>query len=248
MRVRRLAGPEQLLAVRDDDFARAHLGSHRVASCWALGERTVGWVTASRRFAGGPHLSVLGPGEEAAELLTALAGDHGISSTTLPRGADGHLAACRLAPRHDWDWFLTRTPPPPQPLEPRVGWLPVEAGPEVVDLLRTWSPRHDAEPGEPTARRWAGARDDAGTLVAAVTHTEDVGGVPHLASVVTHGRHRGRGYGGAVTAWITRVLLAEGHPLVTLGMYADNDVARRLYLRLGFADTHHLTSGRLQAG
>jgi predicted GNAT family acetyltransferase len=32
---------------------------------------------------------------------------------------------------------------------------------------------------------------------------------------------------------------------VTLGMYSDNDVARRVYGRLGFACAHELTSGRL---
>ena len=41
------------------------------------------------------------------------------------------------------------------------------------------------------------------------------------------------------------VMRAEGTGWVTLGMYSDNDAARRLYRRLGFANDHHFTSGRL---
>ena len=49
----------------------------------------------------------------------------------------------------------------------------------------------------------------------------------------------------AVTAWITRELLATGSDWVTLGMYSDNEVARRLYHRLGFRCDHYFTSGPL---
>ncbi len=70
-------------------------------------------------------------------------------------------------------------------------------------------------------------------------------GCPHLASIVTHGDHRGSGLGAAVTAWLTRRLLDAGSGVVTLGMYSDNDGARRVYRRLGFACAHELTSGRL---
>jgi RimJ/RimL family protein N-acetyltransferase len=49
-----------------------------------------------------------------------------------------------------------------------------------------------------------------------------------------------------VTAWVTRRLLEEGSPRVTLGMYSDNEVARRVYLRLGYEVVHRFTSGRLR--
>ena len=67
-------------------------------------------------------------------------------------------------------------------------------------------------------------------------------GVPHLASIATHPSARGRGLGALVTAALTRRLLDEGAPVVTLGMYADNDVARRMYLRLGFRCDHRWSS------
>ena len=49
----------------------------------------------------------------------------------------------------------------------------------------------------------------------------------------------GAGAGGCV---LTRRLLDEGAPVVTLGMYADNDVARRMNLRLGFRCDHRWSS------
>jgi predicted GNAT family acetyltransferase len=62
---------------------------------------------------------------------------------------------------------------------------------------------------------------------------------------VTHGERRGQGLGAAVTGWLTRTLLDEGTGWVTLAMYSDNDVARRMYRRLGYANDHLFTSGRL---
>jgi predicted GNAT family acetyltransferase len=70
-----------------------------------------------------------------------------------------------------------------------------------------------------------------------------VRGVPHLASIATAAAVRGQGLGAAVTAWLTRALLAQ-HGRVTLGMYADNEVARRMYRALGYRDTHLFSSGR----
>ncbi len=240
----RLAGVAELLDRHGDDFARAEADPDRVASAWALG-RAVGWVTASRRVPGRAHLVALGTPSDAATMLTALAGDQGISSATLPRDADARLPTFRLDPRNDWEWLVTRVAPPPQPGEDLVGWLPDDATAELPGLLAAWSPRHDVVPGDPGVRRWAGVRDRSGVLVAAAAHTEHRAGVPHLASVVTHGDHRGRGLGAAVCGWLTRTLLSEGSGWVTLGMYSDNDAARRMYRRLGYTGDHRFTSGRL---
>jgi len=136
--------------------------------------------------------------------------------------------------------------PPAQPGEDRVRWLGEPDHADITTLLRTHSGRHDAEPGQDHARRWCGVRDDAGSLVAVAAHTEFWTGVPFLASIATRSAQRGRGLGGSVTAWITRHLLDEGSPRVTLGMYSDNDVARRMYLRLGYQVVHRFTSGRLR--
>ena len=245
---RQLSGLDELLAVRSDDFARAVADPRTVGSWWAFSD-AVGWVSPSRRVPGRAHLTVLGRPATAAALLRALIDDHGISSVTLPRDSDAHLPTYRLDPRNDWEWFVTRAAPPTQPGEHAVDWLTQADDEEVRELLATWSPRHDVDPGDPDVRRWAGVRDrsnsSTGTLIAAAAFVEHVPGVPHLASVVTHGEHRGHGLGAAVTGWVTRTLLADGQDWVTLGMYSDNDVARRMYRRLGYANDHHFTSGRL---
>jgi predicted GNAT family acetyltransferase len=45
-----------------------------------------------------------------------------------------------------------------------------------------------------------------------------------------------------VTGAVTRDVLLGGAPVVTLGMYSDNEIARRMYLRLGFRCDHHWSS------
>ncbi len=105
---------------------------------------------------------------------------------------------------------------------------------------------HGGSDGSDDVRPWrseGGLR--TGRLLACAAHTEHAPDVPHLASIATQPDARGHGFGAAVTAWLTRTLLAEGHEVVTLGMYADNDVARRLYHRLGYRSDHAFTSGRL---
>ncbi|MGH3327318.1 MAG: GNAT family N-acetyltransferase, partial [Streptomycetales bacterium] len=82
-----------------------------------------------------------------------------------------------------------------------------------------------------------------GRLVACGADTASPAGVAHLAPIATLPEARGRGLGTAVTAWMTRRVLAD-EPLCTLAMYADNDGARRLYRRLGYREEAWLTSAR----
>ncbi|MGH3328213.1 MAG: GNAT family N-acetyltransferase, partial [Streptomycetales bacterium] len=104
-------------------------------------------------------------------------------------------------------------------------------------------PRHSARPGDADVRGWAGIRDAGGRLLACGADTRSPAGLAHLASIATLPEARGRGLGTAVTAWLTRRVLAE-QPLCTLAMYADNADARRLYRRLGYREEAWLTSGR----
>jgi ribosomal protein S18 acetylase RimI-like enzyme len=248
--VRRLAGVPALLELAGHDpYVAAEADPDRTSSVWAGADGAVGWVVPSRRVAGRGHLVALGPGTAAVGLLRGvLAGDGtDIGSVSLPRDADRLLhPAYVLDPRNDWEWFSTSATPPVQRGEAEVAWLDGHDLGEVSELLSRWSARHDAVPGDPGVLRWCGIREDGG-LVAVAAHTERRPGVPHLASIATHGERRGRGLGAAVTAWLTRRLLEEGHGTVTLGMYSDNDVARRLYERLGFVCAHRFTSGRLVA-
>jgi GNAT superfamily N-acetyltransferase len=250
---RRLSGVEELLDLFGRDaYALAEADPARIASVWAGPGGSVGWVIPSRRVVGRAHVVALGTGADAgadaAALALAVAAEDGIDlgSVTLPRDADRLLRPSYLLdPRNDWEWFATWAAPPLQPREDQVGWLDATRDAVAIrDLLRS-SARHDVDPGDPHARRWCGVWAPDGTLCAAAAHTENRRGVPVLASIATRGDVRGQGYGAAVTAWLTRQLLGEGSGWVTLGMYSDNDVARRLYLRLGYRCEHRFTSGRL---
>jgi predicted GNAT family acetyltransferase len=94
---------------------------------------------------------------------------------------------------------------------------------------------------DPGVVAWFGVRD-VDRLVACAAVEEDRPGVPGLASIATDPQYRGRGLGGAVTAGATRWAFERGHEVVTLGMYSDNAVARRMYHRLGFSGDHRWSS------
>jgi GNAT superfamily N-acetyltransferase len=251
--LRRLAGVDELLEIAPGDaYVVAEADPARVSSAWAGPGGSYGWVMTSRRVSGKSHLVALGPGDTAIELVRGVLdhpgrpGEPEIGFMGLPRDLDRLLRPAYLFdPRNDWEWLWTSADPPSQPGEADVQWLDDADTDDVRDLLTRWSPRHDAVPGHRGVLRWCGVRDEDGRLVATAAHTEHRVGVPMLASIATRGDLRGRGLGAAVTAWLTRQLLAEGVGTVTLGMYSDNGVARRLYARLGYQCAHEFTSGRL---
>ncbi len=147
--------------------------------------------------------------------------------------------------RDEWDWWWMDRPPPAQPGEDAAQWEEDEKA--VAQFLAAASPRRSADPGDPHVLRWCSIRDEQG-IAACAAELHYVPGVPHLASIAVRPDRRGAGLGGAVTAWITRQILAAEAPVVTLGMYADNEPARRVYRRLGYRDEHHLMSGRTPYG
>jgi len=136
-----------------------------------------------------------------------------------------------------WDWWWAAEVRLDEPAAHEVIWLDA-FDPMTADAIRTLlavaSPTHWAPPEHPHVTRWAGIVDQHGAVLACVAETLRIPGHPHLASVATHPDHRGRGMAVAVTGWMTQELLAEGAPLVSLGMYAHNDIARRVYTRLGY--------------
>ena len=153
-----------------------------------------------------------------------------------------------LEPANDWEWFATSAPPPLQVGEARVGWLtdsdPTTAA-EIVELLRTHSGRHDAEPGQEQVRRWCGS-------VTSTTGWWPWRPAPSPGRACRSSPRWSPGRTPAARASAPRSppgshvgLLADGSPRVTLGMYSDNVVARRIYLRLGFTCIHAFTGGRV---
>jgi ribosomal protein S18 acetylase RimI-like enzyme len=236
-----------LVAASDDHvFVRCSVPLDDEVVAWAIGAG-VAWFTSSRRRRGAGWVTVLAEPDTVPALVQAAAGARPeLSGVTVPAAALPRLpAALRPTEFNLWDWFFTTTAPSPQPGEDAVAWAGAHDEPDIVDLLDADSPRHSARPGDSDVLRWCVMRDVDGRLIACAALTEHVPGVAHLASIVTRRDQRGRGLGRAVTAWITRRLLEEGRPVVTLGMYADNDVARRLYLDLGYVRAEAFASGYL---
>lgn len=127
-------------------------------------------------------------------------------------------------------------------LDPQVP----EVRAEVTEALGRAHPTASTRPDDPRLLGWWGARAD-GRLVAVVGAMRYGPGLaPHLVSLGVDPEHRGRGLAGAVLAAAVRDGLAAGtqvgRPAVWLGLYASNDVARRVYERHGFEPGHEFES------
>ncbi|MBZ2195169.1 GNAT family N-acetyltransferase [Occultella gossypii] len=132
-----------------------------------------------------------------------------------------------------WDWLWTEAPPPATPGEDAVRLLdPVADAEEILAVQAAANPTTHLTLDREGAR-WFGWRDGQGSLRAIGGTTQRPVSV-HLGSIATVPAWRGRGLGAAVTAAMTRGGISSTGQ-VSLGMYADNAPARRLYTRLGFA-------------
>ncbi|WP_426566833.1 GNAT family N-acetyltransferase [Angustibacter sp. McL0619] len=245
MAVRPLSSYEELVeASGNDPFARWMVDPAGPVRGWALDDG-VAWLRRTHSYA--TTVTVLtSPRAAAAQLAELLSVVPDITRVTLPFGSLELLPpelAARVVPRagDDWEWMMTRTPPPAG--RPAVV-VPPDQLDDVRELLARASPRHSTTVQDPVVAWWG--IWDGGRLVACAAHTEDVPGVPSLASVATDPAVRGRGLGAAVTTAAARAAFDAGSAVVTLGMYSDNDVARRMYHRLGFSCDHRWSSRRLR--
>ena len=69
---------------------------------------------------------------------------------------------------------------------------------------------------------------------AAVARRTTFAGASYLSSIGTRPAYRGRGFGRLVSEVVLRDAVATGSRWTYLGVFADNDVARRMYESLGF--------------
>ncbi|MBT0995019.1 GNAT family N-acetyltransferase [Cellulomonas sp. DKR-3] len=210
-----------------------------------------------------PHVerAVVGRGDAGrvrgllADLARRRAGrPHGWMS--VPRGtspSDDVLAALGLRPFSSWDWFASTTCPdgladrppggaPAPALEPAAAVRELDRVADAAEIracLAEANPGTSADPGGALEAAWFGVADhDAlvGVIGASLRPAADSA---HAASWHLHGlgvrpRARRRGLGAALTAAATTAGLRAGAPWVSLGMYADNAGARRIYERLGY--------------
>jgi len=157
---------------------------------------------------------------------------------TILRDHDGERSAST------WDFFATREAPGHQPGEEHVEALtgPATAA-QVRAFLDTANPLAETSPDDPLTRWW-GWRDTGGVLRGVVGARQAAPGTPwSLGSIATDPAWRGQGIAAATTAVVTRAGLLEAD-WVTLGMYADNHAARRVYTRLGYAVVQEFESRR----
>ncbi|MDT5024607.1 MAG: hypothetical protein QOE61_1033 [Micromonosporaceae bacterium] len=145
--------------------------------------------------------------------------------------------------REHWDLLWTVRPPAAQPGRDAVVELPSSDN-DVNALLDLVMPESTVRPGHPMARRWYGIWAD-GVLVACGAdrsgHLATSPGVGVLGGIAVHPAYRSRGLGAALSAAITTRLFDQ-YDLVTLGVWPDNDTARRMYERLGYTARSEITS------
>ncbi len=242
--VRQCSAADVLAVTGNDPFVRRQT-RYRFGPAWHDdGSVAFASLDAEERLR---HLAAVGDPQRVAELVaTAVRELPEVPRLSLPRGTLPYLPPWwRLEDVTDWDFRSTATAPPELPGEERVDWLGEADAGDLKELLVAANPDSSVWPGEPKVRRWAGIRDAMGRLEACLADTSGTDGTGHLSGITTRPESRGRGLSSAITGWATRRLLEEGCDLVTLGVYADNAAARRVYDRLGFTDDHHFTSGVL---
>ena len=147
-----------------------------------------------------------------------------------------------------WDWMWTASPLTGDPA--RAERLPLGPGTaaEVAECLSRGHPTASTAPDDDRIHGWWGVRTD-GRLMAVVGAVLLAPGLPpHLVSLGVDPVTRGQGLAGVVLTAAVRDCLAVvpevGPTMVTLGLYAHNDVARRVYHRLGFDLRHRFSSRR----
>ena len=246
--VHRVRTKEEVLAVFTDRFLRWQMTPHAWIGAWV----TPAAVAVLRHRDSGHQLLAVGDPGDVVRLLQLAAeepapsqsAEQAVRLTVETRALDRLPAQLRPDPEQadGWEWMWTDRTPPPVPGEAAVGW--VDADERLRSLLQAANPRHHGRPGDPDIRGWAGVRDDSGRLLAAGALAVLDTGIPSLRSISTDPAARGRGMGAAVSAFLTRHALSLA-PVATLGLYSDNDIARRLYTRLGYQPSHAFCSGPL---
>lgn len=141
-----------------------------------------------------------------------------------------------------WDWMWTDRDPAEVPAEAEVRELAVPERTAAIEALQERAlPGTHFSVDRPGAR-WYGWSDASGEL-RAVGGASDFTHAVHMGSIATDPGWRGQGLGTAVTTALTRIGVRR-FGRASLGLYADNDGARRLYERLGFTvgmelESHH---------
>ena len=234
-------------ARRRDAFLRWGVHDASVRGCWGLGS-SVALVhdRAPRPRLPGPWAILLGRPDELRLLIDAVPGLIGETPLGVTMSAAAyHLvpASWGLATRGHWDYMVTSVAPA-APMGLRIDV--VEDHDQLHAVLDADNPDAHARPGDDDVHSWLGIADDEGMACVGALAVSQNGGA-HLRAITTLARARGRGYGAALSAALTRRGLEQISSEVTLGVYSDNAGAIRLYERLGYRLVHHFTSAAAPA-
>ncbi|MGI5521999.1 GNAT family N-acetyltransferase [Micromonospora sp. CA-259024] len=231
-----------LAAVGHHPFARHALGGTPPVRAYRR-DGAVLWLVPPEY---GPAGCAIGPAGPAIEVCVGLAADGVLrpgQRLHLPRHDRGLLTdRLAVAEHSDWDFHWLGAPPPVQPDEQRVVRL-TEADQQAMEaLIDEAFPSTTSRPGDPRVVAWYGIR--AGGRLVACGADRSQGDIGFLAGLTVAPDQRGRGLGAALTAGMSRALLAH-YDTVGLGVYTHNVGAARLYRRLGFTGTLPLSTLRL---
>lgn len=240
-----------------------------VEARWSAADAVLLVVRAPRR-----SVVSIGSPTGARDLLAAVAEEIGpVASMTLPRlgpgpegvhGGDGHGLGRDedLAPAlrgllgveaaTAWDRLVLAAPPAPARAGAghAVTRLDLAADLDAIRAcLGAANPGSSADPGAADEAAWFGVPAAGGLagVVGAGLRAGDPEGADlswHLHGLGVLPDARERGLGRALTATAARAAFDAGADWVSLGMFADNHTARRLYERLGFEVEGRFTSYR----
>lgn len=238
-RLRPLEDLDALLSV-DQPVLTYDIGPGFNPPAYALGALTEGGAVAVQRRSdrGHPGLAVLGSAPAVRRLLLSEeVGDlvrlRALTHVSVPRAAFEHVADVHdWVGGGEWDWMWTTRTVPTLPHESAIEMVDGAAAAELVAFLRHANPRTHGEPFARPDQLWVTLRDGP-VLVACGSWDLATSGIPVLAGIAVDPARRGEGYGAAITAYLTRRAVSA-FGACTLGMFADNLTARRLYHRLGY--------------
>ena len=220
----------------DDEDVRAASGNHPLIA-HAVPYRVPGGRTAYAHGAAMalrydywdvPSWFAVGPDADLAELVPQLPPGPPEEHLAVPQSSAGLLTGAEHFP-----WGFAWRSQPVGAVAGAAEWLPSAAAPEVDELLDASFPHASTRPISPKANRWAGIRDQHGTLVACIVDSSGSGDVGFVASLTVASSHRGRGLGERLLGWTVDELLTD-RARVGLWYEGTNQHAIAIYERLGF--------------
>ncbi|MEU6986648.1 GNAT family N-acetyltransferase [Streptomyces sp. NPDC046324] len=239
----RVAGYADILAtVGDTPYTRMALSPQSTAY---VTDRTVAWLT---RTPWASLVSLNANSEAAAELFMELRRSGRIPDGSwlrvpLPARRFHGLPGVRL--REEWQFRWTTSEPPVHTREAEVALISTAHYDALEELLRVGNPDTVVRARARGIHGWYGIWE-GGQLVACGAD-RSFGGVGYLAAITVRPGRRREGLGTALTAAMTRRLIA-GTGAVGLGVNTGNHGAIDLYKRLGFHEAVEVATFEVSDG